>query len=66
MGTMVVCEFSEGNVLSPRCGICSTKDPEIGLDFLVYSFGFSISLRVVGSGESEFVTKEFSKFFGKG
>ena len=51
MRVVIVCEFSVGDRFRPRCGIIVAEDLEIGLDFLVYSFCFTISLRVVGSGE---------------
>ena len=48
---VIVGEFCEGNVLSPRSRIRATEDPKIGLYFLVHMFGLPISLRVVGSGK---------------
>ena len=60
MGAVVVCEFSEGNVLGPGCGIGSAKDPEIGLDFLVDAFSVAVGLGVVCGGKGEFVAEEFS------
>ena len=44
-------EFGVGDVIGPRSGVVSTEDPKVCFDFLVYSFGFSVRLRVVGSGE---------------
>ena len=63
---MIVCEFGEGNVLGPRCGIRSAKDPKIGLDFLVDALSFAVSLGVVCGGEGKFIAEEFSEFFGEG
>ena len=57
---VIVGEFSKGDVLSPRSRIRATEDPKIGFYFLVHTFGFSISLRVVGSGEGKFITEEFA------
>ena len=48
---VIVDEFSEGNVLCPVSGIGATEDPKVGFCFLVDSFSFPISLRVIGSGE---------------
>jgi len=56
---VIVGEFSKRNLLDPRRRVCSTKDAEIGFDFLIDSFGFSVGLRVVGGGEGEIVVKEF-------
>ena len=57
---VIMSEFCEGDVLHPRSGVRATEDPQIGFYFLIYAFGLPISLRVVGGGESEFITKEFS------
>ena len=48
---MIVCKFCVGDRFQPRCGVIATEDSEIGFYFLVYSFGFAISLRVIGGGE---------------
>ena len=48
---VIVGEFCEGNVLSPRSRIRATEDLQIGFYFLVHMFGLPISLRVVGSGK---------------
>ena len=53
-------EFSKGNMLCPGSRIGATEDPKIGFYFLVNSFSFSVSLRVVGSGEGKLVAKKFS------
>ena len=63
---VIVGEFGEGNVLSPRSWVRAAENPKIGFYFLVHTFGFPISLRVVGSGESKFITEEFAQFFGEG
>ena len=55
---VIVGEFCEGDVLSPRSRIRAAEDPKIGFYFLVHTFGLPISLRVVGSGEGKFVTEE--------
>ena len=57
---VIVGEFCEGDVLSPRSRVRAAEDPKICLHFLVHTFGLPISLRVVGSGEGEFITKEFA------
>ena len=56
---MIVCELGKGDVLGPGCGMRSTEDSEIGLDFLVDMFSFAVSLRMVSSGDSEFIAEEF-------
>ena len=63
---VIVGEFGKGNVLSPGSRVRAAEDPEISFNFLVDMFSFPISLGVVGSGEGEFVTKEFPQFFGEG
>ena len=51
MGVVIVHEFGMGNRFRPGCGIIATEDPKVGFDLLVYSFGFSIRLWVIGSGK---------------
>ena len=51
MGAVIVSEFSMGDVISPRSRVIPTEDPKVSFDFLVYLFGFSIRLGVVGGGE---------------
>ena len=63
---VIVYEFCEGNVLSPRCRVRAAEDSKICFDFLVDSFCFAVSLGVVRGGEGKFIAKELSKFFGKG
>ena len=60
VGAVIVGEFSEGDVLSPRSGVRAAEDPKICLYFLVHTFGLPISLRVVGSGKGKFITEEFT------
>ena len=63
---MIVSEFSMGNVLSPGSRVGAAEDPKISFHLLVNMFSFSISLRVISSGEGEFVAKKFSQFSGEG
>ena len=58
--TVIVGELGKGNVLSPGSRVRAAKDLKIGFYFLVHMFSFPISLRVIGSGKGEFITKEFS------
>ena len=46
---VVVCKFSMGDRFGPECRIIATEDSEIGFNFLVYLFCFTICLWVVGS-----------------
>ena len=62
---VVVHEFCMGDFVSPGGRVRSTKDPQIGFDFLVDLFCFSIRLRVVGSGEGKVIVEEFPEFFGE-
>ena len=61
-----MCESCMGNSVSPGSRVRSTEDPQIGFNFLVDSFHFSVRLWMVGSREGKVIVKEFSKFFGKG
>ena len=42
------------------------KDPKIGFNLLIGSFGLSICLGVVGRGEMDVVFKDMGKFSSKG
>jgi len=57
---VVVGEFGQRDLFGPRRQVCSTEDVEVGFDFLVNLFGFSVSLRVVSGGEGEVIIKESS------
>ena len=48
---VIVGEFGMGDIICPRSGVVSTEDSKVRFDFLVYSFGFSVRLGVVGGGE---------------
>ena len=51
-------EFSGGMELHPFSWIIGAEDAEIGLEFLIGSFSLSVSLRVVGHGESYVIIEE--------
>ena len=51
-------KFGGGERLHPFSWIIGAEDTEIGLEFLIGSFGLSIGLRVVGSGESYIIIEE--------
>ena len=59
-------EFGGGEELHPFSWIIGAEDMEIGLEFLIGSFGLSVSLRVVSSGESYVVVEEACQFLCKG
>ena len=52
---MIVSKFCVGDVIGPGSGVISTEDPQVSFDFLVYSFGFSVKLGVVGGGEGKVI-----------
>ena len=58
-------ELCERKELGPLVGITGAEDTKVGFDFLIGSFGLSISLRVVRSGESNIVFEDSGKFLGK-
>ena len=45
--------------------VIGTEDTEISFNFLIGSFGLSIGLGMIGSGEANIVSKESGEFFGK-
>ena len=58
MWSGVMVEFCRGEELCPFSRVIGAEYAEIGLEFLIGSFGLSISLRVVGGGESYVVVEE--------
>ena len=53
-------KLSGGEEVRPFPGVIGTEDAEICFDFLIGSFGLSISLWVVCSGEFDVVVEESS------
>ena len=51
-------EFGGGEELHPFSWIIGAEDMEIGLKFLIGSFSLSVSLRMVGSGESYVIVEK--------
>ena len=48
---VIVGKFGMGDAIGPRSRVIPTEDPEVSFNFLVYPFGFTIGLGVVGGGE---------------
>ena len=63
---VVVGEFSMEDVVGPRSRVLSTEDLKVCFNFLVYPFGFSIQLGMIGCEEGKVVLQEFSKLSGEG
>ena len=51
-------KFGGGKELHPFSWVTGAEDVEIGLEFLIGSFSLSVSLRMVGSGESYVIIEE--------
>ena len=58
-------EFSGSEGLRPLVRVVGTEDLKISLDFLICSFGLSISLGVICGGEANIIFKDLSKFSSK-
>ena len=54
----VVLKFGSGEEVKPGFGVVGTKDAEVCFYFLIGAFRLSISLGVVGSGESDVILEE--------
>ena len=54
----VMVEFCGGEELRPFSRVIGAEYAEIGFEFLIGSFSLSVSLRVVGGGESYVVVEE--------
>jgi hypothetical protein len=46
-------------------GIIGTKDPKIGLHFLIGSFRLTVSLVVICGGKTDIIVEDSSEFSGK-
>ena len=66
MGNQVVLEFSGSEEFRPLVRVVSAKDPKVSLNFLIGTFGLSISLGVIGGGEADIVLKDSNKFSSEG
>ena len=64
MWSRIVLEFSGRKKFWPASRVVGTEYLKIGFDLLVGSFHLPISLWVVGSGKSNVVFEEPSKFSG--
>ena len=62
---VIVGELGKGNVLSPGSKVRAAEYPKVSFYFLVHTFGFPASLRVIGGGEGKFITEEFAQFLSK-
>ena len=54
----VMVEFGGGEELHPFSRVIGAEDAEISFEFLIGSLSLSVSLRVVGGGESYVVVEE--------
>ena len=59
-------EFGGGEELHPFSWVIGAEDVEIGFELLIGSFGLSVGLRMVGSGESCVIVEETCKFLSEG
>ena len=65
MGNGVVLEFSKRKEFGPLVGVIGAEDMEIGFDFLIGSFGLSVSLRMVCGRKSNVIFEDPGKFFSE-
>ena len=66
VGSRVVSKFRHGKEIRPFFRFVGGEQPQVHFQFLIYSFGFPISLGVICSGEGDVVLKEAGEFSGKG
>ena len=59
---MVVCKFGVRDVFDPRSWVISAVHPQVGFDFLIHMFSFSIGLWVISGGEGKVISEDSSKF----
>ena len=58
----VMLKFGSREEIWPTSGVVGTKDLKVGFNLLIGSFCLSICLGVVGSGKSDVIFEESSKF----
>ena len=63
---MVVCKFGMRDVFNPCDWVISAVHPQVGFDFLVHTFSFSIGLWVISGGEGKVISEDSSEFFCEG
>ena len=51
VGVYIVYKFSHGDLISPIRGVASAEYLQVSFKFLINSFHFSISLRVISGGK---------------
>ena len=61
-----MCEFGVRDVFDPRGWVISAVHPQVGFDFLIHTFNFSIGLWVISSGEGKVISEDSSKFLCEG
>ena len=59
-------KLSSGKEFRPFPRVVGTEDAEIGSNLLIGSFGLSVCLRVIYSGELDIIVEESCQFSGKG
>ena len=66
MGGGILREFCHGKKFGPFRRLVLCKDSKVGLKFLIYPFGFAVSLGVIGGREGDVVVKESGEFSCEG
>jgi hypothetical protein len=61
----IVDELGRCQELGPIMGVVGTKDPKIGLYFLIGSFGLTVGLRVISGGKTDIIMEDSSEFSGE-
>ena len=66
MSSRVVSKFCHREECGPFLRFVQGEQPKVSFQLLIYSFGFPISLGVIGSGKGDVVLKEMGKFLCEG
>ena len=61
----IVLELGGCKELGPLVRVVGTEDTEISFYFLISSFGLSIGLRMIGSGEADIVFEDSGEFLSE-
>ena len=65
MGGSIVREFCHGEKFRPFRKLVLCKNAEVCLEFLIYSFGFTVCLQTIYSRKGHVIFEEAGKFLGK-
>ena len=61
-----MCKFGVRDVFNPCSWVISAVHPQVGFNFLIHTFSFSIGLWVISGGEGKVISEDSSEFLCEG